>query len=135
MDCTTLRTSDIGGRYDLSTLPLGDFWEVLGRTKHVLYDWGRDQVWVCREPFVVSYPEGQPTLADGPREEEKWLTCGGSCEWHEQLPDAFIGEWGPSSADFCLALVRSGVQVDLAGTQTYGPSDPENLLKSLKDDV
>jgi len=134
MDCTTLQTTQVGGCYDLSTLPLGDFWEVLARTKHVLYDWGRDQVWVCREPFVVTYPDGQPTLVSGPRE-EGWLTCGGSIDWHDHLRDAFTGEWGPSSADFCLALVRAGLQVDLAEIQTYGPSDPESFLKSLKGDV
>jgi hypothetical protein len=135
MDLTTFRTSDLGGCYDLSNLPSGEFWEVLAQTKHVVYDWGWDRVWVCRAPFVVGYPEGVPTLLKGTEEEGLWLSCGGYDEWHSHLRDGFTGEWGPSSADFCLSLLRSGVKIDLMNVQTWGPKDPEAFLRTLKDSV
>ena len=120
------------GSYNLAKVPQGEFWEVLARTKHVLYEWGRDEIWVCREPFSVSYPDGLAKLDNGSRDPELWLSCGGWSEWHEALKESFTGGLGMSSADLCLSLLRSGLELDITGTENYGPVDAGTFLQSLR---
>jgi hypothetical protein len=120
-------------RYDLQKVtPDTEFLELLLRDKHVVLDWGFHHMWVCREPFTVDYDKKlMLTQSGAPVEDSQWIGCDPD-ELHQQLRHAFVGEWGPTTADFIVRMERSGVRVELCGTKNYGPKDPQGYMAWLR---
>jgi hypothetical protein len=138
LNLTAARTVGVA-RYNLSQInktldeKIDRFLEYLLRQKHVLYDWGQHQFFVCSVPFLLDYEKGPATTEDG-RDyigDECWIGCDPD-ELHDILVNVFEGEWGPTATDTILRMENSGVRVDICGTSEFGPSDPREFLESLQ---
>jgi hypothetical protein len=73
------------------------FWENLKNTRFVIYDWGKDEIWILSNPK----DEQNSTMAHMSGEQFSDLT----------------GVWYSTARDFVFALLVSGIEV---GIRNYG---------------
>lgn len=130
------------GRYDLNAfdcrLALESrrrFIELMLRSRHVIYDWGCAVFHACEVPFAVRYDLKTIVATNGlPPADSQWASCDDE-SLHDALRSVFTGEWGPTSADVIVRMMRSGVVVDLCGTTKFGPPNPKAYLASARAQV
>ncbi len=117
-------------RIDTSTLPEHQRQFVANVLKHrqVIYDWGQAAFYSCPDRFVVDRASKSLT----PTAESGTYTGVWQDDLHPMAGDAWEGDYSPIAADAVLAMLNSGVEVELVNTEKWGPGDPVEFMRSLR---
>lgn len=147
LNLSGIATVPPGGHYDLSMIGnLLDntnnhltsnerrFLEFLRENRQVLYDWGGANFFACVAPVTIDRKEKKFVIEGelDPDHKDNWAGVPGD-RLHEILKSTFSGgEWGPSTIDEILRIMKSGIELDIFETEKFGPKNPEQFMTDLK---
>lgn len=116
----------------VDTSPLDEtkrqFIENVRANKQVLYDWGQAAYFSCPEPITLD----REAKRIEPYPEKGSYAGVWQHELRDMVGEAWNGYESPIAADSILTMLNSGIEVELVGTEPYGPSDPEEFMQALR---